>query len=237
MEFRLAIFDIDGTLIRTGGAGLRSLARAFRKLFPNHRGLHNDPDLSEYSPHGKTDPLIFREIFRDITGRNPKDSETAELIGEYLALLPEELSRRTGRYEILPGVLPLLDHLEKAGVLVGLGTGNLREGAEMKLKKGKLWHRFRFGGFGADGKNRSDVLRTAIKRGSALVGEPVPPERAIFFGDTTRDIEAVHAVGGRIIAVATGNETTEELRKAAPALAVETLSSPLVASFLRLEKF
>lgn len=221
------LFDIDGTLIRTGGAGIKALVDSIAGL---DHGDPENPAVRAYRAHGMTDPVIFREIFEMMYGRKAGDDEIGRAQERYYELLDMELDRNRDRYRIMPGVLPYLDHLDRLGIPYGLATGNLERGSFIKLEKGALRGRFTFGGYGSDAFDRADVLRMALRRASERCGRPLAPEEALFIGDTTRDIAASRAAGGRIIAVATGPQPLEELRDAD--LAVETLEDPAVYDFL-----
>jgi len=226
-RFAVVLFDIDGTLIRTGGAGIKALIDSIAGLDhgdPGHLGVR------AYQAHGMTDSVIFREIFEMLYGRKAEDTEIARAQERYFELLDQELTRSLDRYRIMPGVIPYLDHLDAIGIPYGLATGNLERGSYIKLDKGALKGRFHFGGFGSDAFDRADVLRAALRRASERGGRRLAPEEALFIGDTTRDIAAARAAGGRILAVATGPQPLEELQAAD--LAVATLEDPAAIAFL-----
>jgi phosphoglycolate phosphatase len=224
--FAAWIFDLDGTLVRSGDAGPRALARTLAAMIPDYRY----PALpSGFSPHGKTDPLIFRELFRLIAGREPLRAELSRCREIYLGFLDEEVARGANEYTILPGVVRLLDRLRASSVPVGLGTGNYEAGARIKLTASGLWPRFSFGGYGSDAETRPDMLCAALRRASRVVGRELSPSEVVVIGDTPRDIEAARAFGAPIIAVATGFDAFETLEDAD--LAVRTLESPEVFRF------
>jgi len=220
---RAAIFDVDCTLVVTGGAGMRALSYALCSFDDRFEGLPED-----YSPHGKTDPLIFHELFDRFIGRPPDAAEEARLKTAYLERLTFEMVQCTDQYRVLPGVLELLDRLMVEGLALGLGTGNYAEGAQIKLKQGNLNRYFTFGGFGCDAKCRTQMLRAAVGRCSFEADE------CVIIGDTPRDIEAANGIGAQVIAVATGIHSLKEL--AAADLAVSTLEDRRVYDFLIAKK-
>jgi phosphoglycolate phosphatase-like HAD superfamily hydrolase len=205
----LVLFDIDGTLIRTGGAGIRALDRACAEI-----GIERAMDGIRAA--GMTDPLIVAEIFQQRLGRVPADGEAAALLDRYVVFLADEISRTT-RYQVLPGVGAALDLLAERGATVGLATGNVERGAEIKLARGDLWRRFRFGGYGSDAADRAELVARAIARAGA------PFERVVVIGDTERDVAAAHACNAQAIGVATGPCSTAELAAAGADWTLETL--------------
>ncbi len=226
--FKAAIFDIDGTLILTDHAGIRALAFT---LSIHDNSMPHDRLPFDYSPHGKTDPLIFRELFQRIYQREPTNEEHESLKTTYLNRLPHEMRNSEKGYRIMPGVLNLLAALKESGCELGLGTGNFSEGARIKLEPGDLNRWFRFGGYGDDSENRAEMIRAAIRRGRELIGR-LDPEECVVLGDTTRDIDAAREAGAAVIGVATGMHSVEELATAD--LAVPTLASPEVYRFIGL---
>jgi len=216
---RLVLFDIDGTLLLTHGAGMRALNRAFQVN-------HVLPDaVKAVHPDGKTDPQIVREIMT-ICGR---DSEcTSEMFdsffASYLSFLREEMAACT-QLRIMPGVRELLTRLAgETDFAVGLATGNIEEGAWLKVRCAQLDSFFHFGGFGSDSEDRTDVIRRGITRGTTLVA-PRSVEAAFVIGDTPRDIIHGKAAAARTIGVATGTYSLETLQKHGPDLAVQTLEA------------
>ena len=202
----ILLFDIDGTLLLTGGAGRRSFERAFKEVTGR-------PDaLSGFSFGGMTDRGIARAGLSAL-GREPDDALVEQLFEHYLAALADELT--TSNYTIMPGVLDVLSSLSGLhGVAVGLGTGNLRRGAEAKLRRGELWDLFGFGGFGCDHEERSELLRRGAERGAASL-DCTPSEcRVVVVGDTVRDVTAAQAIGAICIGVETGGVTRDVLSAA-----------------------
>ena len=200
---RLLLFDIDGTLIVSGGAGRDAIAAAFAAKFGLSEALAGIPI------DGRTDRAIFEDAFRraDIA---PTPDTIQHVIAAYLARLPEVLCSRDGR--VLNGVVELLDALDGAGAAIGLATGNVARGAELKLRHFGLWERFRAGGFGDASVERAEVVAGAIEALSKAVGLNGAAPSAITIGDTPSDVAAAHAAGARSLAVATGAYDEEALR-------------------------
>jgi phosphoglycolate phosphatase-like HAD superfamily hydrolase len=207
---RLLLFDLDWTLIYSGGAGVRALDFSFEKLFQIPGAM------KKVSPDGKTDPAICREMIRVHLGRPSEKVEIEKLCRVYLDRLAVEIPVSPG-YRVLPGIPELLAELSRhEDVLMGLGTGNLEEGARIKLARADLMKFFRFGGYGSDSEDRPTVLRTGVKRGEAMIGKAVPPRDVVVIGDNVRDVHAGQAIGATTIAVATGPMKYEELTKNSP---------------------
>ena len=209
----LYLFDIDGTLILSGGAGARALERAFAARFAIERAMEG-VELG-----GKTDPNIVEEVFVARLGRAPSDSEIAEILDLYLPLLRAELAAAP-RFRLMPSVLETLDHLAGlAGVRLGLATGNIRAGAQAKLERAGLWHRFELGGFACDHRDRHRLVARAIERAGA-----VAPDQVVVVGDTPFDVAAARACGVKVLAVATGSVSREALAACEPDAVFDTLA-------------
>lgn len=201
----LLLFDIDHTLIVSGGAGRAAIAAAVADEFGVRRPLDG------MAVDGRTDRAILGEAL-ERAGLAHGPDEVARLLEAYLARLPAELRARRGR--VLPGVPALLDALERAGAPLGLATGNVARGAEIKLRHYGLWERFPAGGFGDVSAERAEVVAAAIEAAAAAAGRngngaaPAP----IVIGDTPRDVAAAHAAGARALGVATGKWDEAALR-------------------------
>lgn len=211
----VVLFDLDGTLVTAGGAGRRALNHAMRRL---HGARWTHPT---FSLAGRTDTHIFRLAHRDATGREPSPRELRRVQEAYLRLLPSEVRAavRGRRYREIRGVGRLLLELSKTpGVLLGLGTGNIREGAWIKLKPSGLDRFFSFGGFGCDGRSRLQMLRAAIRRASALAGRRILPRDVCVIGDTPMDVSAARRLGCRSGVVLSGYGEEGPLRRARPDL-------------------
>ena len=217
-DARLAalLFDIDGTLIDTGGASDRAWHRAFLEL---HDVSVNVPD---YTGKGVPDPEVGLECFRGALGREPADDEMAKLMALRQRYLVEEVERSPG-YRVMPGVPDLLGRLVDEGRLVGLITGNTEPAAHTKLARADLNRYFGFGGYGSDANTRVDVCRKALDRAARIAGDAFDRAGSIAIGDTPRDVEAGHGAGIRVVGVATGEYDVEALRTAAADWAVATL--------------
>jgi len=210
MTRKLLLFDLDWTLIYTGGAGVRALDFAFERIFKVPHAM------KQVSPDGKTDPAICREMIRVHLRREPLEGEIEKLCRGYLDRLAEEIPHGPG-YKVLPGIPELLQELSQIDdVLLGLGTGNLEEGVKIKLARADLMKYFRFGGYGSDAEERPQVLRTAVKRGESLAKKTFSPREVVVIGDNSRDVQAGQVIGAVTLAVASGPMKYEELAATGP---------------------
>lgn len=217
---RIVLFDIDGTILLSGGAGRASMESALRTMF----GTSGPP---EYRYGGKTDKLIVRETMRLAGFDDPTiDERMPSVLEAYLTGLRAEFANGGRRAYTLPGVDVLLDAVEAADDLVlGLLTGNLVDGAVVKLQSAGLTHaRFRVGAYGSDHEDRPMLPPIARQRASALLGHEVPGDRLVIIGDTPADVQCGRGVGARALAVATGGFSVEELAEHAPAATFGDLS-------------
>jgi phosphoglycolate phosphatase len=217
---RILLFDIDGTLVSTGGAGAVAWKRAFEELY----GI--PADIGQYTDAGMTDPDVGAKTFAAVMDRDPTPNELAQLIQRRLEHLPEAIAESEG-YRVLPGVPERLRQLSRDGHLLGLITGNGDGAAHIKLARGDLNRWFTFGAYASAGVDRAGIVRRAVERGEALLGEDVPNTEIYVIGDTPLDIEAAHAVGCTAIGVATGHFDCAALREAGADHVVETLEEPL----------
>ena len=214
------LFDVDGCLISTGGAGARSWRHAFDRL-------HGIPaDIWQFSEAGMTDPEVGRLTFVRVIGREPTDRELAQVLAAYLDRLTVEVAQSPG-YRVMPGVQALLPRLVDAGALLGIVSGALEAGAHIKLARASLNRFFSFGGYGSDSRDRGELTRLAIERAGGICGHPLDPAAVLVVGDTPLDVAAAHAVGAVAVGVATGKYTVEELRAAGADHVLPTLESPL----------
>ncbi len=218
MNLRLILFDIDGTLVNTGGAGLRAFDQAMKTCFGEAIRL------KDTSPAGKTDSAIFQEVFETLKGRLPRPEEEKALFDSYLGNLRVEV-QRSELFRVLPGVEELLQCLQSDDrFFLALGTGNIEEGAWIKLRRPGLDRFFSCGGFGSDSADRAEILRTAVEKAEQAKGSSAPFEEIYVVGDTPRDIAAGRAIGARTVAVASGPYELESLKPHAPDLLVQDLS-------------
>lgn len=212
----LLLWDIDGTLIASGGAGMRALQVALRAVF----GI--DGSLVEIDFAGRTDMWIMREVFRKFDVAPTPDHFTRFFDG-YVAALPRELNNPEAR--VLPGVHELLAAARAhGGIAQGLVTGNMRRGAELKLSHHGLWGYFGFGAFADDSEHRNDLGPHAVRRALEQHGVNFAADDVWVIGDTPHDIACGKAIGARTLAVGTGGSTVEQLRAHHPTAALEDLS-------------
>jgi len=210
------LFDIDGTLITTGGAGGEAWRRAFAEL----HGVA--VDIRAVTEAGMTDPEVARTALRSVLKREPRKRELAQAMGRYLCHLPDSVRDSDG-YRVMPGVEALLERLVDAGMLLGMTTGNVEAAAHVKLSRANLNRFFSFGGYGSDSNDRAELTRRAIERGLLVSGGTLAEAECIAVGDTPRDVSAAHGAGIRVAAVATGNYPLAELRTAGADWALETV--------------
>ena len=211
------LFDIDGTLLVTGGAGAVAWQRAFREL----HGV--DADIDEHTHAGMTDPEIAAIVFREVIGREGSAAERAEAIAGYLSHLQQAVEESAG-YRVMPGIEELLPRLAGEGILLGLVTGNIEAAAHIKLARGELNRFFAFGGYGSDSSDRTELTRKAIERGSQVSGHPLDKAETIAIGDTPRDVKAGHGAGIRVVGVATGKYSAAELEEAGADWSIEDVT-------------
>jgi phosphoglycolate phosphatase len=216
---KLILFDIDGTLIDTGGAGARSWGWAFERLFGKRI------DIAEHSTAGMTDPAIGRATFKEAMEREPTAAELARLMASYQAVLPDFVAS-SEHYRVLDGVQGLLEDLTDAGVALGLTTGGLEAAAHAKLGRGQLNHFFLVGGYGSDSEDRVALTRAAVERGEQLLGHALDLSEVFVVGDTPLDIAAAEGVGAVSVGVASGRYDVEELKAADPDHVLASLADP-----------
>ena len=211
------LFDIDGTLITTGGAGGEAWKRAFVELYGNPL------DIRDVTESGMTDPEVGRVALQNILGRDPNPRELGTAMGHYLRHLSAAIDESDG-YQVMPGIEELVSRLVDAGHLLGLTTGNIEAAAHIKLARGGLNRFFSFGGYGSDSNQRTELTRHALERGKLVSGGTLGSGNAISVGDTPRDVAAGHGAGIEVVGVATGNFSVKELHQAGANWAIETVS-------------
>jgi phosphoglycolate phosphatase-like HAD superfamily hydrolase len=206
---RLVLFDIDGTLIRTGGAGVKAFARTAEYDF----GILNGTDGMSFA--GRTDTSLVRELLT-AQGRPADAASIARFLDAYVFRLAEYLQTHEGR--VCPGVNELIAELQclAHAPVLGLQTGNIRLGAEIKLRHYGLWEHFVTGGFGDDDEDRDRLVAIGRDRGSRLLGSPLTGREVLVIGDTPADVRCGRAIGARVLAVGTGGATIEALSAAQP---------------------
>ena len=214
----LLLWDIDGTLIASGGAGMRALRTALKNVFAI------DASLDDIDFGGRTDTWIMREVFRKFDLTETAGNFTRFFDG-YVAALPAELDNSHAR--VLPGVRALLEAAARHDhIAQGLLTGNMRRGAQVKLAHHGLWEHFPFGAFADDSEQRNDLGLHALRRARAHTGADFSPARVWIIGDTPHDIACARAIGVRALVVATGGHTHAELAAHAPDALLPDLADP-----------
>lgn len=210
---KVLLFDIDGTLIRAGGAGRKALNRAALVLYGKPNAC------SELSLAGRTDLYNFGAAYRTATGRRPTRAAVERLHREYLKHLPYfvRAALRDGTYHIPPGLKVLLKRLAREkDVLLGLGTGNMERGARIKLEPSGFNAYFLFGGYGSDSFHRPVLLKKAVLRAKKFARKPFSNDDVYVIGDTPFDVSAGKKAGFKTIAVGTGYSDWKELRASKP---------------------
>lgn len=211
---KLVLFDIDGTLIRSGGAGVRAFERTFHEIF----GLKNATERMKFS--GRTDVSLVRECFQ-LFDVDPVEENFRRFFEHYPVFLDELLKTTTGG--VCEGITTLIRQLELAPEkpVLGLLTGNVRRGAELKLRYYKLWHHFTTGAFADDHEDRNCIASIAQERGSEVLGRKLAGEEMVVIGDTPLDIACAQSIGAKVLAVGTGEFGRAELAKTNPTWAVD----------------
>ena len=223
MQKQLILWDIDGTILHSGGSGMKALHRALHSVF----GVSGSFAGIDFA--GRTDPWIMRQIFSRF-GIEDTPENRASYIEGYIGALPGILASSDAR--VLPGVAEILGRAaEHPGVVQGLLTGNLRRGAETKLGFHGLWHYFPIGAFSDDSEVRNELGPHALRRARGHWGVDFPAERVWIVGDTPHDILCARAFGARVLAVATGASSVSDLTAHSPDAVLEHLGDP--AAFWR----
>jgi phosphoglycolate phosphatase len=221
MPTKLVLFDIDGTILLTAGAGRRAICAAIGEE------IGDSSAFGRVRFDGKTDPQIVAELMASAGHHEPPAPDRVQAIcRRYVALLAEELEHPESRTTVMPGVHRLLDRLEaEEGVILGLLTGNLAEGAALKLRAAGLNpSRFRVGAYGSDAGRRQDLPPIAARRAQPYFGRvPFGPE-VVIVGDTPADVSCGVCIGARAVAVATGGYSVAELAACGPDFVFEDLA-------------
>jgi phosphoglycolate phosphatase-like HAD superfamily hydrolase len=202
----VVLFDVDETLVHTGGSGGRSWKAAFQDLY----GI--PADIGSHTSAGETDPAVARETFVGVLGRDPTDDELDKLYGRYLLHLAEDIMVAE-QYRVLPGAEQTLVNLGQAGVMLGLVSGAMEGAARTKLVPANLNRFFIFGAYGSDSPDRAELTGIAIEKATRL-HRALTPSQVFVVGDTPRDIDAAKASGAVSVGVATGKYSVDELKAA-----------------------
>lgn len=214
---RLVLFDIDGTLVHTGGAGIKAFAKVFATAF-------NVPDgVEKMRFAGRTDVGLVREFFT-MNGIPPSPDNFRRFFEQYAFWLDHILAQ--SQTEECPGVRELIHDLRALAdpPRLGLLTGNIRLGAEIKLRHFDLWKEFETGAFADDHEDRDQIAHAALQRGSRVFGRNLRGEEVVVIGDTPLDIRCGRAIGAKVLAVATGGSKLEELKPHRPDWVVPDLT-------------
>jgi phosphoglycolate phosphatase len=205
---KLVLFDIDGTLILTGGAGLRAMNRACEELIGGREALERVPVA------GRTDWIILQDALR-LMGRDLDDQLFAALRDRYVTYLREEIQHPGhGVKAVMPGIPQLLKELDaRSDVFLGLLTGNFEAGARIKLEHFDLWRYFRCGAFGDDAADRNALVPFAMSRARRCGVPELPSKDILVVGDTPHDVACALSVGAVPVGVATGSFTADQLRE------------------------
>jgi phosphoglycolate phosphatase len=218
---KLVLFDIDGTILLTAGAGRRAIVAALGEE------VGSTAAFGQVRFDGKTDPHIVAELLEVAGHPGPHESDRVTAIcRRYVELLADELEQRTAGTRVMPGVHPLLDRLEaEDGVMLGLLTGNVAQGAALKLRSAGLDpNRFRVGAYGSDSAHRPDLPPIAARRAEPYFGRLPSGPDIVIIGDTPADIACGECLGARAIAVATGGFSVSDLASCGPHAVFEDLS-------------
>jgi phosphoglycolate phosphatase-like HAD superfamily hydrolase len=216
----ILLFDIDGTLITTGGVGRRAIESAFDERYGRADAC------TSFRFDGMTDRLIARQGLT-LLGVEPTDSAIDDILAVYVRLLEVEVARADdARYRLHDGIAEALTIAHELGLGVGLGTGNVREGARIKLSRVGIYERFAFGGFGSDAEDRAVLIRRGAERGAAHLGVELAACRVVVIGDTPKDVDAACAIDAESIGVGTGGFSADDLREHGATHAFDSLASP-----------
>jgi phosphoglycolate phosphatase len=225
MRPTILLFDIDGTLVTTGGAGRRAMQRGFGAIFGR-------PEVMDFRMDGMTDRLIVKQALA-IIGEEPRDELIERILEAYVDALRDEVLRVPDEhYRVHAGMHDAILHGKERGAAVGLGTGNVHVGARVKLERVGLHDAFGFGGFGSDAEERVHVLAVGAERGAATLGVPLSACSVVVIGDTPKDVAAAQGIGAACVGVATGSYSVEALLASGADHAFSDLTAPGALSAL-----
>jgi phosphoglycolate phosphatase-like HAD superfamily hydrolase len=219
---KLVLFDIDGTILLTAGAGRRAIVAALSAEVGRSEAF----DRIRFD--GKTDPQIVAEMLEAVGAEEPREAErVARLCSAYVTHLEAELERPTTRTTLMPGVPALLDRLEaRDDILLGLLTGNLERGATLKLRSGGIDPaRFRVGAYGSDAAHRPQLPEIAARRAEPFFCRVPTGSEVVIIGDTPADIHCGQGIAARAVAVATGAYSVSDLAACGPHAVFTDLSA------------
>jgi len=223
---KVVLFDIDGTLIHSGGAGVKAFGKAFASEF----GIHDGTERLKFA--GRTDVSLVREFFGN-HGIAASPENFTKFFEAYLGWLRQIIRESNGGPCLgVPEFYDALLAMEQPPA-IGLLTGNIKRGAEVKLRNYGWWDKFAFGGFADDSEHREEIAEAARRRGSEHLRAPVRGDETLVIGDTPLDIRCGRAIGARVLAVGTGGATMEELAAHKPDILVADLSEADVEKTLR----
>jgi phosphoglycolate phosphatase-like HAD superfamily hydrolase len=214
----VVLFDVDETLVHTGGSGARSWKAAFEALY----GI--PADIGQHTSAGETDPQVSRETFVGVLGREPNPDELGHLYAQYLLHLADDIWT-SEQYRVLPGAEAVLERLGRAGVTLGLVSGAMEGAARTKLMPANLNRFFVFGAYGSDSPDRPEITKLAIAKAAGLRGE-LRPGQVHVVGDTPRDMDAAKVAGAVSVGVATGHYSKDELTAAGGDFVLGSLEDP-----------
>jgi phosphoglycolate phosphatase len=202
----VVLFDIDETLVHTGGSGGRSWKMAFEDLY----GI--PADIGAHTSAGETDPQVARATFKGVLHREPTTDELSHLYARYLMHLADDIVV-SEHYRVLPGAESTLVRLAEAGVILGIVSGAMEGAARTKLVPADLNRYFLFGSYGSDSPERAELTTIAIGK-AARLHDQLTPAQVFVIGDTPHDLDAAHAAGAVAVGVASGKFSVDELSQA-----------------------
>jgi phosphoglycolate phosphatase len=213
------LFDVDGTLLSTAGAGRRAIERTFAEIYGREDACRS------FRFDGMTDLGIVR-LGLGALGLEPTADAAQEIFRIYVKVLEEEVRLADrDRYRVHRGIRDAIARAHELGFGVGLGTGNIREGARVKLERVGLFDQFAFGGFGNDSEDRVELIRLGAERGALRLGVPRDECRVVIIGDTPKDVAAARAIGAESVGVGTGSFSPAELLESGATFAFPDLGA------------